>query len=605
LNTDLNCPNCDFAYAETLAKCPKCGALNPLDSYRKSSQPKPQSKILIISVVAAVSVVGGVIAVFYTSGMLGPHNTSNINSDNTEVKNNETNSIPIVKVTENTSNQNNTTSHESYSKNHTQQVHYVTVKTSKRILSTTLSLFPKDSTVLSLKAPNDNVTALEGMIDLNSHKSVMISFYDNPKNPNLCTQPTQCTFIVKGSTDPYYSHVTKTFSINLTKSAPIFLKVENTDPYSTETMNINITAIYNELQAQTPTLDNETASPVKATVNSSSSIIIQEAPAASTSNNLSSSSTQSDLQAYREYALKLINGDRMRTGDTCPPDGSICYIRPIYPPSDPVALSNNSAAQVHADDILKTRQISHWMTNGEKPYMTFTRYGGLGFVAQNVYVSGYSEQDRENCISGLAICPKINPLNEIKNGELQMMFNDQASNNGHQANILEKHHTHVSIGIAYDDYFFVMVQNFENNYIHLNMPVTTDKKIITLSGPMLNTNGTFGVYSVAIFYDETPTTATYQEHRNQTYYDQGTMVGQVVAPPPPGSYYTSQPSDYQLIQATRWDTSVNAIDITFDASSVVQSHGNGVYTFDIYLANNGDTSGTSQFPVTSYSMFVP
>ena len=59
-----------------------------------------------------------------------------------------------------------------------------------------------------------------------------------------------------------------------------------------------------------------------------------------------------------QYALKKINEDREKAG------------------LSPVLLSNNEAAQAHAEDVLKTGTISHWMTNGEKPYMTYTRYGG-------------------------------------------------------------------------------------------------------------------------------------------------------------------------------------------------------------------------------------
>jgi hypothetical protein len=58
----------------------------------------------------------------------------------------------------------------------------------------------------------------------------------------------------------------------------------------------------------------------------------------------------------QNYALQLINQDRVQAGLV------------------PVQLSSNQAAQAQAKDVLNTRQISHWMTDGEKPYMTYTRY---------------------------------------------------------------------------------------------------------------------------------------------------------------------------------------------------------------------------------------
>jgi uncharacterized protein YkwD len=41
-------------------------------------------------------------------------------------------------------------------------------------------------------------------------------------------------------------------------------------------------------------------------------------------------------------------------------------------------VSGNNAAQVHAEDMLKTGYLSHWMTGGEKSYMVYTRYGSDG-----------------------------------------------------------------------------------------------------------------------------------------------------------------------------------------------------------------------------------
>jgi uncharacterized protein YkwD len=58
----------------------------------------------------------------------------------------------------------------------------------------------------------------------------------------------------------------------------------------------------------------------------------------------------------------------------------------------PVELSSNQAAQIHAEDVFGTRQISHWMTNGEKPYMTYTQYDGEGSVQQNVAIAGFSPE---------------------------------------------------------------------------------------------------------------------------------------------------------------------------------------------------------------------
>jgi hypothetical protein len=49
----------------------------------------------------------------------------------------------------------------------------------------------------------------------------------------------------------------------------------------------------------------------------------------------------------------------------------------------PVKLSENTAAQLQAEDMLRTRLISHHTSDGMKPYMKYTILGGKGYVAQN------------------------------------------------------------------------------------------------------------------------------------------------------------------------------------------------------------------------------
>jgi uncharacterized protein YkwD len=99
---------------------------------------------------------------------------------------------------------------------------------------------------------------------------------------------------------------------------------------------------------------------------------------------------QPALSNLKEYALQNINEDRAKFS-----------LLPVKP-------SKNGAAQVHAEDILKTEQISHWMTNGEKPYMTYTRYNGLGYVAQNIVIQNtvggdiFEDSRLQACKKGLA-----------------------------------------------------------------------------------------------------------------------------------------------------------------------------------------------------------
>lgn len=83
---------------------------------------------------------------------------------------------------------------------------------------------------------------------------------------------------------------------------------------------------------------------------------------------LKSSPTNSskELDELKSFALASINEDREEFG------------------LDPILQSNNSAAQIQADEILRTGSLSHLTINGFKPYMLYSLYNGTGYIQQNV-----------------------------------------------------------------------------------------------------------------------------------------------------------------------------------------------------------------------------
>jgi uncharacterized protein YkwD len=273
-----------------------------------------------------------------------------------------------------------------------------------------------------------------------------------------------------------------------------------------------------------------------------------------------------------DYALELVNKDREKNG------------------LSPVKLSNNQAAQIHADDILNTRTISHWMTNGEKPYMTYTRYDGTGYVGQNIAFGGYP--DIEQCKQLNVICESIDPKKAIQESEYGMMYNDATSNWGHRDNIIDPNHTHVSFGFAYDRYSYALVQNFEDNYMELVSPIGDDPHDVRIIGNVMKGQ----IQNISIYYDQYPTSNLYQIHKDDRSYAMGELVAIVVPPLAPNSYY-DKPSGYDLIVAKSMSQKGNSVDITFDMSSITTTR--GVYTITVWLQNNG-----LNIPAISYTMFV-
>lgn len=274
------------------------------------------------------------------------------------------------------------------------------------------------------------------------------------------------------------------------------------------------------------------------------------------------------------HALAMINKDRKEAG------------------LSPVKMSDNKAAQVHAEDVFKSKQISHWTTGGEKPYMVYTQQGGKGSVHQNVAIAGFGADQYDRCKSLVLLCEKIDPVKSIDELEGEMMNNDnKCCANGHRDNILDPHHTGVSIGIAYDDYYLALVQNFENDY---SLDVSMDGSYVSIVGPL---PGGSKLDHVVVYYDEMPSPAAYEANKKMISYSAGDMVAAVFEPLPAGMHY-QQPGGYKVIEADSWVNQKSQLDVGFDLSPAIKR--DGVYT--IY-ATFKDADG-KQYDGTSYSAFV-
>jgi len=257
----------------------------------------------------------------------------------------------------------------------------------------------------------------------------------------------------------------------------------------------------------------------------------------------------------------------------------------------PVELSSNQAAQIHAEDVFRTKQISHWTTEGEKPYMTYTRYDGKGSVQQNVAIAGFNSEQYDECMTNVLVkCEKIEPLSTIDQLQNEMMYNDkECCNDGHKGNILNPRHTHVSIGIVYDQYYLALVQNFENNY---GLDVDVEDSEIEISGTLLDGQ----LDHIAIYYDEIPSRAAYESNKDLLSYSAGELVAVVVKPLPPGYYYKSL-QGYNLIEADSWSVQRDSVNVIFDLADAVNK--DGTYTLFARIKD-----GENMFDVTSYSVFV-
>jgi uncharacterized protein YkwD len=298
------------------------------------------------------------------------------------------------------------------------------------------------------------------------------------------------------------------------------------------------------------------------------------------------STTQINIQGLYSFALKLVNEDRKANG------------------LNPVMLSTIKSAQNHADDQMSLKYFSHWNSDGVKPYVTYTKLGGRGTVAENDYYTYYI-CPTANCVNN-----KYDPYEEITKGENKMMNNDDSSNRGHRDNILNPNHTFVNFGIAYDNERFYFVEHFEDYLVYW--------QIVKLVGNRLTMVGIiqtgYSMDGIDIFSDPKPKTLTEYELDNSPpynarFYSQGSYVGTIVKEPTGNFYYpecspgkinvTSSGNTYQCLDYATYENNSpnpNAINLVVDVSKWTNS--DGLHT--IYV-NLKDSSG-KVVPATSLTL---
>jgi uncharacterized protein YkwD len=269
-------------------------------------------------------------------------------------------------------------------------------------------------------------------------------------------------------------------------------------------------------------------------------------------------------QELVNYVLSLINTDRQNNGLAN------------------VTLGSVASAQRHADEMLAQQYISHWNTQGYKPYMRYSWSGGTGAVGENCA--------RRGQIGNLA---PIDVKAQLDSMEWSMMNNDSASNWAHRDNILNALHNKVNIGIAYDNHNVFLVQDFENDYVAWST-LNVDNGVVTLKGTVQNLpeqNAT--IKQIVICYDN-PSALTPTQLMQPPYnagYDAGTYVATVL----PENWQATQGI---TITATTWTQNGASFEITFSLAQAATAAGNGVYT--LYM----ETGSSTDDSLLSYSIMI-
>ena len=325
-----------------------------------------------------------------------------------------------------------------------------------------------------------------------------------------------------------------------------------------------------------------------------------DSPHLTVTNNISDSfvfnnSSKLTVGLLKNYALSKINEDRQHFG------------------KHPVNLSLNNAAQYQSENILSTKYMSHLTTEGEKPYILYSKLGGYGKLRQNVALIG-DPHLYGKCISGEIDCKKINPLKTIDLLQDIMVYNDAHAKWHHRYNMLDNYTTHASLGIAYDDYSFALVQNFENNYINFSNPIhmKNGDGHVKISGTLLNETRFHGI---EIYYDNLPTNSFYEQYKDPNKYQPGNLVATVKAATNVGfdisignSSLEKNSTDVPLSNAVMlkpvqesysFSEGNQEISLELDILPLIKEKKSGVYTIVVILEDRNH----SIFPGGAHSIF--
>ncbi|HMH42929.1 MAG TPA: CAP domain-containing protein [Pyrinomonadaceae bacterium] len=151
-----------------------------------------------------------------------------------------------------------------------------------------------------------------------------------------------------------------------------------------------------------------------------------------------------------------------------------------------------AVANQHARDMATGGFLSHWGSDGRKPYHRYSFAGGTAAIQENCSAA----EDIES-ISPLRV---LNDLHDMH----KSMLDETPPHDGHRKTILFPFHTHVGFGIALNSRSLRLDELYLSRYVELD-PIVTEARpgsTIVLSGRLLNTS--HFLTEIAVFYEPLP-----------------------------------------------------------------------------------------------------
>ena len=319
------------------------------------------------------------------------------------------------------------------------------------------------------------------------------------------------------------------------------------------------------------------------------------------------------LAELRLYMLELIN--RERTSRRL----------------EPVELAYNEGAQLHAEDLVGNRYMSHWNLRGETPYMRHTWTGGHDYSAENLSFRGVLEAPAGFCAP---------PASEQTLDGVMAGLMDSP---GHRDNILRPHHREVNVGIANSCHGTAVAQVFEGEYVRFSQPPELTEGRLVMAGQVVPGVELNDRTQVMIARDPPLTEYTKGQVSQTVCYSTGRPVAYIRRPLSSGFYWLEEESremdwercpapwdadpnlqfpqdravieqlsrrirdgfriqetvDVALVTADIWQAEAGLFRMEADLNRVIQTHGPGIYSMILW----GEVGGESVV-LTTYAIKV-
>ena len=140
-----------------------------------------------------------------------------------------------------------------------------------------------------------------------------------------------------------------------------------------------------------------------------------------------------------------------------------------------VVMGDNPAAQIHADNLLANCISSHWSADGLDGGMRYSLAGGYQANNENVSGSDYCRLPNQ----GYSLISNIS-------NEVQEAMDGWMNSSGHKATILNARQRKVNIGLAWDSFNFVAVQQFEGDFVEFTSLPTVEDGELSMEGSVKN-----------------------------------------------------------------------------------------------------------------------